>query len=311
MKPYWRSFVGILMGLSLAGCPGLSMMQQSILQFDQGAHSLSTSEMNYFIAVQSVDCTAGFYLQAINWANGPGSNFDISGVCTPTILTDAQIKTRQALMDALTLYADKMAALASPDSNKALDANSQKLAENLNALAKQQKFSDLSLASSVEAAIIAISEMALDQKKFKEIKTAAKEMNPHLTAVVSALEIENNVFAQGIGSKLDSIEMNLRPLVASQTKSDPMSRLMDVVEARHIMQTANPFGTVPLTKTEGAADPSKDPNNVALRLNKALDSMLNANKAIANAGTGGIIAAANDLIARAQAAQRVQSSLNK
>jgi hypothetical protein len=39
--------------------------------------------------------------------------------------------------------------------------------------------------------------------------------------------------------------------------------------------------------------------------------VLNANNAIANAGSGGIVAAVNDLIARAQAAQTINAALSK
>ncbi|MGA2223597.1 MAG: hypothetical protein ABSH41_04045 [Syntrophobacteraceae bacterium] len=305
MVSFWRGVLFALVGVSLAGCAGLTQIEDTITKYDQGAHSVSAAEMNFFKSVQTVDCTSQFYLQAIGWANGTEHNFYINGICTPTILTDDQIKTRQALMDAITLYADKMAALASRDDSKTLDTNSQKLASNINNMAKQHQFSALPVAADVEAAIIGISDMVLDQKKFAEIKKAARDMQPDLQTVVMTLQKENIIFAQGIASKIDRIEAALRPLVAAE-KQRGMVSFLDLLEARRILQSANPFSTTSL-----AADPDKDPQNVALQLNKALDAVLNANKAIASAGTGGIIASVNDLIARAQAAQSIQTALNK
>jgi hypothetical protein len=61
----------------------------------------------------------------------------------------------------------------------------------------------------------------------------------------------------------------------------------------------------------GGVDLKSDPANVAQQLNATLDGVVNANRAIAADGTGGIIAAVNDLIARAKKAQTIQSALNK
>ena len=313
MIAFWRGTICALVGVSLAGCAGLTQIEDTITKFDQGAHSLSTAEMNFFRAVQTADCTSEFYFQAFEWANGTKDNFDISGNCTPTILSDDQIKTRQALMDAITLYADKMEALASHDDNKTLDNNSQQLASSINNMAKNDPklSSAFPVATGVEAAIIGISDMVLDQKKFTEIKGAAKDMEPDLETVVMTLQKENITFSLGIASKIDNIEGILRPIVAETHKQRGKMSFFDVVESRRILQSANPFGTTPLSQSTGAADPAKDPQNAALQLNKTLDALLNANKAIASAGTGGIIAAVNDLIARAQAAQAMQAALNK
>lgn len=311
MVSFWRCMTIALIGMSLAGCAGLTQMQDTMTKFDQSTHSVSTSETNFFRAVQAVDCTSSFYWQAIEWARGNSKNFDIVGNCKPSILTDDQIKTRQALMDAITLYADKIEALATDDNDKTLNADSQTLAGNINSIAKQHKFSDLSTAAAVEAAVIGISDMVLDQKRFTEIKKSAMAMDSYLTTVVTALKQENIIFAQGIASKIDNIDLALKPIVAAILEKQTMERFSAVVDARRILQAANPFGTTPLSQTNGAADADKDPQNLAIQLNKALDSVLIANKAIANASTGGIIASVNDLIARAQAVQSIQVSLNK
>jgi hypothetical protein len=43
-------------------CGGLKQIQDTIARFDQGAHSVSTAEMNFFRAVQTADCTNQFYI---------------------------------------------------------------------------------------------------------------------------------------------------------------------------------------------------------------------------------------------------------
>jgi hypothetical protein len=117
--------------MTIAGCAGLGAIQDSVTKFDQGVHSASTAQMSFFRAVQVADCTNQFYTHTYDWAMGKG-NFDLTGVCQPEVLTDDQIRIRQALMDALTLYADNMVTLASSDDNKTLDSNSQKLSGTLN-----------------------------------------------------------------------------------------------------------------------------------------------------------------------------------
>jgi hypothetical protein len=295
----------------LAGCSGLKQIQDTITKFDQGAHSVSTAEMNFFRAVQAADCTNQFYTKAFSYATDHG-DFDLTGTCTPKILDDNQIQIRQALMDAITLYADKIVIVATSDDNKTLDSNSQKLAGNLNSFAKQQGiFSSLQIASGVEAAITAIADMEIDQLRLNDIKAAASSMDKNLQNLVKSLKAENISFATGIASKMDGIEGELRGIVTVNHKNRGTMSLFDVVEARRIMQSVNPFSPAPIAASKGGGDPKSDPQNIARQLNASLDAVVNANNAIANAGTGGIIAAVTDLVARAQAAQSIQSALNK
>lgn len=384
MGSFWRRTTYALIGVGLAGCSGLTQIQDTMTKFDQGAHSASTAEMSFLRAVQTADCDNQFYVNSLNWARGAADNFDISGACKPIVLTGEQLELRQHLMDAITLYADKMEALATDDKNKTLDDNSQKLASNLNALAKAGKLSSsaMPVATAVETAIIGISNMVIDQVRFTDIKKAASQTGPDLQTVVEELKSENTLFAQSILSKVGDIEVNLRSAVAATHEQRGEMSFFDAVEARRIMQTANPFSSnttaesntaaeskgtaessgaseskgAPQTENSAnskvashskrshsrskadaqkeaeakkeadakkdadaktatakakAAKPATDPQNVALQLNATLDAVVRANNAIATTGTGGIIAAVNDLIARAQAAQTIQTALNK
>ena len=294
--------------LAAGGCSGLGQIQAPVAKFAEGAHSVATSEVSFLRAVETADCTGQFYAGAFDYAMGRTQSFDLSGACTPRILDEKEIQIRQALTEAVTLYADKLQALATNDDDKTLDANSQDLATKLNKLASTGGIPVSSVGAGVEAAVIAITEMALDQRRFSDVRKAAQAMQPSLVTVVTALESENTSFAVGIASAMDGVEAKLRPIVAGVDKKQTAARFFALVEARRIMRGVNPFGTPPLSRPTAAGD-SIDPRNVAAALNAALDAVLNANKAIASAGTGGIVAAVSDLIARAQAAQATQAAL--
>ncbi len=293
----------------LAGCSGLSQIQGPVTQLDQGVHSTSTNEMTFLKAVETAECNNQFYSATHDWAVGKkGANFDITGSCNPSVLTDQEIQIRQQLMDALTLYADKMLALTSSDDDKTLDANSQQLAGNLNSFAKQQGFSSLSMASDVEAAIINLSEMVLDQKRFADIQAAASSMQPSLKTIIDVLKTENTNFALGLASNLDQTEVDLRDIVINTRKQRGAMSFFDVVEARQTMQTLNPLGASPLAAPSSSAH---DPSKVAEQLNASLDAILAANQAIASGNAGGAMTAVNDLVTRAKAAQSDASTLSK
>jgi hypothetical protein len=295
----------------LAGCSGLTQMQDTVSKFDQGAHSVATGQMSYFRQVQIADCNNQFYSAAFNFSIRQTNDLDLTGKCIPTILDNTEIEIRQALMDSITLYVDKIQTLATNDSNKALDANSQNLATKLNGVAKSHGFTNLSAAAEIEAAVIAISEMALDQRKFNEISTAANTMNPPLIKIVNALKSENNKYAIGMASKMGQIQIQLKAAISDSRDKTNVRSFIDIISAREIIRAINPLGASPLAVAEGNADPKLDPQNVAKQLNASLDSLVNANNALANAGTGGAIAAVNDLIARAQQANNVLTSINK
>jgi hypothetical protein len=296
---------------ALTGCNGLTQMQDTISKFDQGAHSVSTGQMAFFRQVQIADCNDQFYSAAFDYSIKQTDRLDLTGKCTPTILDSKQIKSRQALMDSITLYVDKIQTLATSDSNKTLDTNSQNLANQLNGVAKSHGFANLSVASDVEAAVIAITEMALDQRKFKDIASAANAMNPYLVNLVNALKFENNTFAIGMASKMDHMQIQLKAAVSESRKDTNVRSFLDVLVARDIIRSMNPLGASPLSVAEGSADPGLDPQNVAIQLNASLDALVNANDALINAGTGGVIAAVNDLIARAQHANNILTAINK
>jgi hypothetical protein len=296
----------------ITGCSGLSQLQDTVAKYDQGAHSVAAGEMAYFREVQAADCANSFYSAAFSFASAASESLDLSGNCVPTIFDDQMIARRQALMDSLTLYVDKLQALATGDNNKQLDANSQQLAAQLNAMAKAHSLtSDLGIAHDVETAVIAIAEMALDQRRFKDTQQAAKTLETQVITLANILELENTAMSAGLASKVEQIEIQLHAAVLKARRDEGERSVLDVITARDIARSINPLGISAVSATVAARNPNVDPQNVVKQLNASLDSLVNANSAIATAGTGGVVAAVNDLIARAQHANSVLSSISK
>jgi hypothetical protein len=161
----------------------------------------------------------------------------------------------------------------------------KELASRLNSLAKQGGFAQLPVAAGVEAGIIAITNLVLDQTRFSDIKPAASAMQGPLTDVVNALKTENVAFAAGINGKVAMTEGELGEALATTHRARRQMTFVDMVQARRIMESMS----------------MTDPSKAAVELNATLVALLNANNAIATAGTGGFLAAVNDLVARAQA----------
>jgi hypothetical protein len=297
--------------LSLAGCSGLSQLQDPISKFDQGAHSVATAQMTFFGAVRTAECESQFYGTAYDFASGRASAIDLRGNCSPQRLTDQQITTRQNLMSAITLYADQIQALAASGDDKNLDTNAQGLASKLNALAKSGGFAESAIGADVEAAVIGLTGMVIDNGKFHDIRAAATSEQENLAKVATTLKNENANLSSGIDSSLGTIRAELTATLADTKKNDGQAVFFQTVQARSILQTANPFGLQPIAASAGALDPNTNPTSVVQQLNAALDSLVIANHAIATAGTGGIVAAVNDLVARAQQAQAIQAALSK
>jgi hypothetical protein len=299
--------------LALSACSSsLTQTQDATSKFSNAAHTISTSEIAFFRAVQTADCNNQFYNQALKWATGSAANFDITGACTPTVLTDAQIQNRQILMTTITLYADQIAALASSDNDKSLDRDSRDLARKINAVAKRGWLKNISTAGEVEGAVIAIAQMVLDPRIYSDIRAAAQAMDPWLRKLVVALQNENSTIAANpITSKLGGVESTMRTVTAMAPRADPTARFFYLVQARAIMQGVNPMGSAPVAESAGAIEPTRVADKEAALLNAALDAVVRANQAIQNATTGGTVAAVNDLIARAQAAQAMQAALIK
>ena len=287
--------------LAIAGCSGLSQVQDSISKFDQGAHSVATAQMTFLRSVRAVDCQDQYIQRLHDFAVGSIATIDLSGACTPKAPSDQETEIRQKLMDALTLYADKLQALATGGDSKTLGSNSQTLATNLNGFAALGGFKASSIGADAEAAVIAIAQMALDQHVFNSVRAAAAAEQNNITQIASALKGENLAAANVVGIHLNRITENMALVARAARAQQGPAVFYLILSSPSTVQAVSTFGTGDAATAMGAA----------AQLNEALDSFVKANAAIATADSGGIVAAVKDLIARGQAAQTMASALAK
>ncbi len=270
-------------------------------KFDQGAHSVSAAQIGYFNDMRTAECEAQFYGAVYAYARSETAAIDLRGNCTPLRLTDPQMTIRQNLMNSITLYADALQALSATGDDKQLDTNAQNLAAKINGLAKSGGFAVSGVGADVEAAIVGLTGMVIDNKKFTEVRDAAISQQENLSSVIDALKKENSEDAVGIDSSLSNIRDELTTILATERGQRGTAVFFDVIQSRDILLAVNPLDNKTGANLETAVQ----------QLNDALDSLVAANQAIATSGNGGIIAAVNDLVVRAQQAQLIQAALSK
>lgn len=312
MRNFTVHWLVVLIVGNISACAGITEIQDATVRFSQGAHAAADAEASFLSAALVVDCEDQFYSNSAAFALGKARNFDLTGRCTPRDITAAQVSTRNAMLSALALYADKMQALASSDDDKKLDSNSQDLAKSLNQTVKAAgiQLKNASLVAGVQAAFTKIAEMVLDQKKFDTTKQAASAMQDQIANIVEALKSENSSLSTAMWASMGSIEGKIKEVVGA-TKAAQGALATDVfygiMNGRNIIMAGNPLAKEAFVKPNG--DPEPGPADLAVPVNRALDALVNANKAIATAGTGGIRAAVNDLQRRASDAQALFKAL--
>jgi hypothetical protein len=325
----------------LAGCAGLSEVQDSVSHLDQGAHAASSAEASFLASVQTTECDSQFLTAAYKFSTDKAVNFQLADYCHPTILTTEQLKLRTAMMDALVLYADKMLAIATKGDNKTLGTDARTLATNLKALAKnggvQLPKAAPEIATGVEAAFVAIAEMALDEKKYKGIVEAAHDMQTPVDNLVRALTTENYGFAQEIVGAHEVLESELREEITDARcitvpiapDNKPRGERADKERMANVTVDCSPtqasaadtfFAILrareTLAKVTGStirqmATADWSSLDLSKPMNDALSAIAKANKAIATGGAGGVYAAAHDLYNRSMAAKDQYNAMIK
>jgi len=312
-----------------AGCSGLTQIQDTVTKFDQGAHTLSTTQIAFAKSAQTADCNFQFYENVWNYSKAadpaPPIPLALTGPCVPEVMTNDNIAVRQNLLNAITLYADQIQAVASADSDKTLSAKSQDAAGKLNSLAKSHgliETNGMPVAAAVEAAVIGITNMILSAKQLSDIKSSAKAQSANLRTIADHLQLENMQIAKNMAAKAGSVANMFETTIAlvkqdgiliSKGQSAPARAnnpqvYLLAVSARQMLLNTPPLG-VGMSATGSLVQ--QDSVTVASQLNSALESLVSANDAISNASTGGLIAEVADLVARAQAAQAMQAALAK
>jgi hypothetical protein len=300
-----RATILLIVTAVCAGCVGLSELQASVSRLDEATHTAATAEAGFLAAVGAADCEDQFYKQAFAYSLSGAGGFSLAHYCNPTIIKPEEAASRKAMMDALVLYADKMAALASSASDKQLSDNSQKSALQLRRLAESGTF-QLSahsggIVAGVTAAFAAVADLVLDKQRYRDVSAAATAMQPHIEVIVAALQTENAGFAQAIAAGDKVLEAQLRAEVASA--SGAANRFAALVQARQILIAAS--GTT--LQSIGTVD--WDTTDLAKPISDALPNIQRANAALAKGTPANVSSAAHDLIARATAARDVYSAI--
>jgi cell division protein ZapA (FtsZ GTPase activity inhibitor) len=287
--------------LSISGCAGLSALQDSVSHLDQAAHSAATAEAAFLVALNVADCESQFYKQTYLYSSGAATNFQIAKYCSPQVITPAQIKIRNDLMSAVVLYADKMMALASTDSDKTLSTDSQTVAGNLKKLAGSGSGTS-TIVAGVAAAFTAIAELALDEKRYKNLQEAATAMQTSIDTVIDALTAENRAFSVTIVAADKVLESQLRAEAASA--KTVVEKFNAIVRAREILAAESGQSLAAL----GTID--WDATDLSKPISDSLPGIKTANAAIAKGSSANIYAAAHDLYARASAARDLYTSIS-
>lgn len=264
----------------------LAQTQEAVSNFDQGVHTVSTSEMAFLHQVQSAECTRDFYEQAYKFATNQTSKLDLAPPCKPQELTNDELQLRQRLMNAVSLYADSLEALTNDTNSSGLDSDSSTLAKNIQSLASQQKFTSVSAndTAGLNAAVVTVAEFIVDHHEYKKISAAASSLQQSLSTIVAALKSENLNDAQGISSNLGTVTNDFRTAVSSSRDKMGPASFLDIAQAHSALIS------IMISSPDVA------------QLNSALDALITANQALADPKSTGAKAAISALISRGQQA---------
>jgi hypothetical protein len=280
-------------------------MQDSVSRLDEATHTAATAEAGFLGALTAADCESQFYRQAFAYSMAGAGVFSIAHYCTPTIITPDQVATRNAMMNALVLYADKMSALASSVDDKQLGDSSQKMAASLRKLVESGRLglpTDApNIVAGVAAAFTAIADLAVDKQRFKGVTAAAKAMQPHIDALVDALQHENAAFAQTVKAGDKVLEAELRAGVSKA--GTPDGKFTAILQARQILLATSGSNL----QSIGTLD--WDALDLAKPIADALPGIQRANSALALGTPANVASAAHDLSARATAARELYSAI--
>jgi|GEM_PF-6710552 hypothetical protein len=283
-KSYMSRVLSLLLVLfSLTACAGLRTIQGPVSQFSQSTEVAVAAEKTFLDSVNALYARANEDKQREEYLKNPASLKELKqlDVADPAI-SENELSVFQSLLDGLKLYGQKLAALATNDTNKQLDENSQKLATTLLSFNKDA-LSHLTKPppeQDIAVGITGLNELAklvLDNILYKDIKNAANSMRKNLENVVKLLKELNTNY-----SVLDE-----------QSKKKVTTRLLLT------LRESNPPTILVYNQLR---DEYRQINAVGVgvkTLNSALDAMTEANKAIASSSEGGIAAAVQNYVQKA------------
>jgi hypothetical protein len=271
----------------LGGCATIdsyTQMQATVSSFATSTHTTAAAETALMSAARSINVEQQFYVNANAYADGKAENIDLRAPYASTILTPEQLKTRQALLSAIVLYADKMQALACSDDDKTLDANSTAVAGKLKSAGSS---SALTLSAGVqndaaiaETALVTIADWAMDKRKYNDLRTAATQIQGSLQTVVQILERENGSLSDSINNDLGTINARMKYQIAKLARGGSPGGGPAAFFA--MIQARMTFAGVTAMAPKGAADADATASvDFAQPVKDALDGVVKANEAIA------------------------------
>jgi hypothetical protein len=276
----------------LAGCVGMTQMQQTASQFDKALHTTATTELVLFREVQVGECNDRFYQEAYRVAGLGANRLDLSQLdltgspCAHQELTDEELAIRQKLLSTLTLYADAIQTLSEGKGNLDPSPKEKALAESIKSVATQGKFSSVekSGAAGLDAAVTAVVHVIIDRRVHKDVEGAAGAVQSDLTLVVRELQAENRNDAQGLRSKYGSVNNEMVSTLKLACERGGAGCFFGITSAHAAL------GSLIVA-----------PPNIE-ELNKALDAVLAANASLAKPKSENAAAEVAELVDRAQQA---------
>ncbi len=324
-----NTLICIITTFTLSGCASLTQMQDSISKFDQGVHSISTSQMAYFNGAHMIECERQFYANSVLTALSE-KNIDLRDNCKADehfYLTSRQIETRKKLFNAITLYVDQLQAIASAEDNKNLDSSLQAQAKGINSVASSFGLSkdDATIANYVETAVAELTKLVIQEKKINAIKEAAKNQKDNLAKVVDAIKTENLFIAYGVYSDIGDIRSKLSVIISAIRDKQGPAVFVDFVNARTYLRSLNMFSSAPADlpddtttdswgQSKDRKNPTIDPFSSVQQLNQALDGIVAANNALAGEPDAqnikaNFVSVVNNLVALAKDAEAFQKAI--
>jgi hypothetical protein len=282
----------------VAGCVGMTQMQQTAAQFDKAVHTTAATELTLFREVQVGECNDQFYQQAYRVAGLGADRLDLSqldltgGPCAHQELTDEELAIRQKLLTTLTLYADAIQTLSEGKGNLDPSAKEKALAGDIKSLATQGKFSSVekSGAAGLDAAVSAVVHVIIDRRVHKDVGGAAGAVQSDLTLVIRELQAENSNDAQGLRSKYGSVNNEMISTLKLACERGGAGCFFGVTSAHLALDSV-----------------IVAPPNIE-QLNEALDAVLAANASLAQPKSENAAAEVSELVDRAQQASALFSA---
>ena len=231
----------LLSCLGIAACSGLPAIQQPVAKFSVAAQQVASTEDAYIEAVRASDEKVQYYNNLKLYVmNLQTPKFETTNNST---ISDSDLKLREDLLNTISIYGAKLAALTNSDATKSLDKNVTSLAIDLKSIDKNA-FTALDKTvdtNAVVTAVVAIADFVIDREIYKEVKASALAMDPYLGTVADTLKEENKLFARKLQNNAKQIDGRMTTIAARANEVEPHSIVARTTLYQNLMRTTRPF----------------------------------------------------------------------